>query len=168
MDLVLYPDDPLTQRAEPFAEITPDLRQLADDMIDTMFAYEGVGLAGPQVGVARRIFVLCEPEGEPMCFINPELSDLEGEQIGEEGCLSMPKLYAQVPRAQRLRIRALDPTGRPIDLRAEGFLARIIQHEFDHLEGMLFPDRLDLLTREDLYRQWAALRQELAAAGGNR
>jgi peptide deformylase len=80
----------------------------------------------------------------------------------------MPKLYAQVPRAQRLRIRALDPTGRPIDLRAEGFLARIIQHEFDHLEGMLFPDRLDLLTREDLYRQWAALRQELAAAGGNR
>lgn len=168
LDVVLYPDHPLTQKAEPYDNIGPELVQLADDMIETMFAYDGVGLAGPQVGISKRIFVLCEPDGDPFCVVNPELSELDGRQEGEEGCLSVPKVYGKVPRATRLRLRGFTETGEPIDMIAENFLARIIQHEHDHLDGTFFFDRLDILTREALLRDWAEMRRQLMDAGVRR
>ena len=163
LDIVLYPDDPLTQKATPFDTFGPELPKLAEDMIETMFEYDGVGLAGPQVGIAKRIFVWCEPEKEPACIVNPELSDFEGREEREEGCLSMPRLYHPVPRATRLLVKGFDPFGKPIEFEAKDFLARIMQHETDHLDGILFPDRVDILTRESLYTQWAEIRKQLAA-----
>ena len=163
-DITLYPDDPLTKKAAPVENFGPELVRLAEKMLETMRQYEGVGLAGPQVGLTQRIFVLCEPEGDPMCLVNPEIVDQDGKELGEEGCLSMPRLYAPVPRATWLRVKAFSPEGEALDFEARDFLARIIQHENDHLDGVLFPDRLDILTREDLYRQWADIRKEMAEA----
>ncbi len=162
-DIVLYPDTPLRDKAKPFddTEFGPKLEKLAENMIATMFENDGVGLAGPQIGLSKRIFVLCEPEGEPQCFVNPTLSDLDGRENGEEGCLSMPKIYGQVPRATSLHIEARTPLGDPIAMDAEGFLARIMQHEYDHLDGVMFPDRLDILSREALYRDWESLREAI-------
>lgn len=164
LDLTLYPDDPLTKTAKPFDQFGPDLVKLADDMLDTMRAFDGVGLAGPQVGLAKRIFVLCEPDSEPMCLVNPEIVEQEGRESGEEGCLSMPRIYAPVPRATFVKVKAFNPHGEAMEFEARDFLARIIQHEYDHLEGVLFPDRLDILSREDLYQQWADVRKELEDA----
>jgi peptide deformylase len=165
LELVLYPDDPLTQKAAPYPEIGPEMPQLANDMLETMYAYSGVGLAGPQVGIAKRIFVLCEADGDPMCLINPEILEMEGCEEGEEGCLSMPQVYAEVPRATRIRVRAFNQFGKQLEFEARDFLARIIQHEYDHLEGILFPDRLDILSREAKLQEWDGVRKQLLTAG---
>lgn len=161
--VIYYPDDPLTQKAKSVQTFGPRLAKLVQDLFETMCAYEGVGLAAPQVGVSQRVFVLCEPAGEPICLVNPELLDLEGSEFSEEGCLSMPRIFAQVPRATSLRVRGQDQTGEPLEFAAENFLARIIQHECDHLEGLLFPERLDILTRQDKYQEWEGVRRELLA-----
>jgi peptide deformylase len=163
-DIVYFPDAPLCDKAAPVEEFTPELVALAQDMIDTMHAYDGVGLAGPQIGLSKRIFVMCEPDGEPLCIVNPEIIDKSGSALGEEGCLSMPRVYAQVPRATWLKLRAFDEYGEPMEFEATDFAARIIQHEFDHLEGILFPDRLDILSREDKLREWEQNRAELMQA----
>jgi len=159
--VVYYPDDPLTRKAAPVDRFDARLTTLVDDMFETMHAHEGVGLAAPQIGVSSRLFVLQEPDGEPMAFVNPELSDLEGREEGEEGCLSMPGLYAMVPRATRLRVRAMSPEGDPFELEATDFLARIIQHEYDHVDGVLFPERVDIITRQELLSEWTRLRENL-------
>lgn len=165
LDLVLYPDDPLTQVAEPYDGVGPDMQALAADMLETMHFYEGVGLAGPQVGLAKRVFVYMDPDtGEEFCLVNPEILESEGLQRGEEGCLSLPRLYAEVPRAERVRVRGLDASGNLREFDAEGYIARIIQHELDHLNGVIFLDRLDILTRQDKYREWEAIRKGLDAA----
>ena len=164
LDLVLYPDDPLTRVAEPYDGFGPELLRLADDMLETMYVYEGVGLAGPQVGLAKRIFVMHEPDGKPMCLINPEILEFEGSEMGEEGCLSLPQVYAMVPRAARIRVRCLDPYGNKREFESVGYQARIIQHETDHLEGIIFPDRLDLLSREAALHEWAQIREKLLDA----
>jgi peptide deformylase len=161
LNLTLYPDDPLTRVAEPVTEFGPELARLAKDMLETMYAHEGVGLAGPQVGLARRLFVLHEPDMEPLCLVNPEISELEGREEGEEGCLSLPRIYAPVPRATRLRVQAFDPYGKALDFEARDFLARIIQHELDHLNGVVFLDRLDILTRQAKLQEWEEVRAKL-------
>lgn len=163
-DIVLYPDPPLLDVAAPFAEIGPEVAELARDMFDTMNASEGVGLAGPQVGVSQRILVLGPPDGEEQCLVNPELSEFEGRVEGEEGCLSLPRVFGMVPRAEKVHVKAFDEHGTPLDFIAEGFVARIIQHECDHLDGKVFPDRLDILSREDVLREWAEKRREWMAA----
>jgi len=163
-NIVLYPDAPLLDKAEPINEIGPEIAALAEDMIETMHAYEGVGLAGPQIGLSKRIFVMHEPEKSPRCLINPEILEREGEEFGEEGCLSIPRVYAQVPRATRLNVRALDERGKVVEFEAVGFGARIIQHEYDHLEGICFPDRLDILTRSEKLSEWEEVRAEMAEA----
>jgi peptide deformylase len=164
LDLVLYPDDPLTQKALPVEAVTDEYERLAANMLETMHAYEGVGLAGPQVGVSQRIFVLQEPEGKPMCFINPEILDREGSQDGEEGCLSLPHVYCAVPRATRIRVRALNEQGKAFELDARDFLARIIQHEYDHLDGIMILERVDVITRQEKLEEWDQIRRQLAAA----
>jgi peptide deformylase len=164
LNLVLYPDEPLLQVAEPYETYTPELGQLAQDMLETMQAHEGVGLAGPQVGIAKRIFVMYPPEGEPRCLINPEILEKEGSELGEEGCLSLPQLYGQVPRATRLRVRALDHAGKEIEFEATDFEARIIQHEYDHLDGILFIDHIDVLSRQAALQEWDAIRSQILEA----
>ncbi len=161
LDVVLYPDAPLRDVATPYTKMGAELSQLTQDMIETMHAHDGVGLAGPQIGVAKRIFVLQEPDKEPMCFINPEILESEGEVFAEEGCLSMPRVYGQVPRATRVRVKALDASGTPFEVDALDFFARIIQHENDHLDGIMFPERMDILSREDIYRQWDDMRESI-------
>ena len=166
LDIVLYPDDPLTRKATPFDRIDSSVADLGHDMLETMLTNDGVGLAGPQVGVDKRLFVLCEPEREPMIVVNPEVTQLEGRVNGDEGCLSLPEVYATVPRAGRVRVRGSDEAGRKLDFEAEGFLARIFQHENDHLDGIVFPDRLDILSREDTLAAWYEARRNLMEAAG--
>lgn len=162
-DIVIYPDDPLTRKAKPIDVFGPELVRLAADMIETMDAGDGVGLAGPQIGVSRRILVLREPEKDAMCLVNPEILECEGEELAEEGCLSLPYLYTQVARAKRVRVRAKDQYGAPLELEAEGLAARIIQHEYDHLEGIVILDRLDVLSRQEKTLEWDEIRQHLSA-----
>jgi len=162
-DIVYYPDAPLRDIAAPVANFDKKLAKLADDMLATMDHYDGVGLAAPQIGLSKRVIVLCAPEGEPMCIVNPEILSQEGKEPGDEGCLSMPKIYAQVPRATRIQVKGFDQFGETLEFVAENFLARIIQHEVDHLNGVLFPDRLDIFSRDDLYKQWEELRPEVEA-----
>ncbi len=163
LKVVLYPDDPLTRKAEPVpaSRFGSRLERFASQMLDAMERFDGVGLAAPQVGRAWRMFVMREPEGEPMVLVNPEILSMEGEQTGDEGCLSLPGLFGPVTRAMRVRVRALDPKGRPFELDAEGFAARIIQHEYDHLEGLVFLDRMDVFSREAALREWESRRAAL-------
>lgn len=165
LNVVLYPDEPLTQVAKPVENVGPKIQRLVEDLFETMYAHEGVGLAGPQVGVSKRLFVLHEPEGAKMCLINPEISELEGEEEGQEGCLSLPEIYVQVPRATSLHVRALDENGAPVEFDAHGFLARIIQHELDHLDGKIILDRIDILTRHAKMQEWEEVRGRLLAGG---
>ena len=165
-NIVIYPDERLRKKAKPIEVFGPELVRLAADMVDTMDAFDGVGLAAPQIGVSRRILVLREPEKEVMCFVNPEILDREGEETGEEGCLSLPQLYAPITRAARVRVRAFDQFGKPFEVEASGLLARIIQHEYDHLEGVVILDRLDVLSREEKSLEWEEIRAHLSATAG--
>lgn len=162
LKLTYYPDDPLTQVAKPYKSVGPEVAALADAMFDTMEAEHGVGLAGPQVGVNRRIFVLHDPEEDvAMCFVNPEILEMSGKAEQEEGCLSLPGVYGPVVRAAKIKVHAMDERGRRFTMKASGFLARIIQHEYDHLEGKVFLDRVAAEHREALVMDWAAKRRDL-------
>jgi len=164
-DIVLYPDAPLTQTAEAYESVDAGVAELAADLFETMAAFDGCGLAGPQVGVSKRILVLREPEEDQrMCLVNPEIAEREGSEQGEEGCLSLPQVFAMVDRATRIRVQALDEHGQELDFEATGLLARIIQHEADHLDGVVFIDRLDILTHEAKKQEWQEVRKELAPA----
>lgn len=166
-EVVLYPDNPLTLKAQPVQAHGPEMSKLATEMVEIMEAYDGVGLAAPQIGIAKRIVVIREPGSpEPLCLINPEVLEKEGSETGEEGCLSLPYIYAEVPRATRIVVRAQNELGKEITFQANGFLARIIQHEVDHLDGILFIDRLDVLTREAKLREWKDVRDDLSSAPG--
>lgn len=153
-----YLGDPvLREKAVPVEEVSDEVRSLIDDMFDTMYAEEGVGLAAPQVGVGQRVIVV-DPHGEgvePFALINPEIVHFSTElQRGEEGCLSIPGLKEIVERSVDVRVEALDAQGRPVSLEAEGLLARILQHEVDHLDGILFIDRVSALKRKMLLNRW--------------
>ncbi|WP_018132917.1 peptide deformylase [Effusibacillus pohliae] len=140
-------DPVLRQVAKPVPEITKNILKLLDDMAETMYDAEGVGLAAPQVGVSKRVIVMDCGQGL-IEMINPEIIDKEGEQIGPEGCLSIPGVTAEVRRANRVVAKGLNRHGQEITVEGEGLLARCIQHEIDHLNGILFTDYvnpLDLL-----------------------
>lgn len=164
MNVVLYPNAPLTDVALPVTEFGPALERLVADMFDTMDAYDGVGLAAPQVGVAKRLFVMQAPEGEPMALVNPEILESDGREDGEEGCLSLPQVYTAVPRAAWIRVRAQDIDGTAVEFEARDFDARIIQHELDHLNGVIFLDRVDILTRQTKLAEWDEVRSRMAAS----
>jgi len=146
-----YPDPVLKKKAKPVGEITPELHKLIDDMIDTMYAAPGVGLAAPQVGISLRLAVIdISPEEDrlpPIVMINPEFTMQEGEQDEDEGCLSVKGYNANVVRYDRVRVRALNRQGKPFEIEGEGFMAKALQHELDHLDGMLYIDRLSPLKR---------------------
>jgi peptide deformylase len=152
----IYGDPALRTKARPVTEIDDTTRKLAEDMRETMHAYHGVGLAANQIGILQRILVVDVPlEGDEhaaFTLINPKIESRSGSEEGEEGCLSIPGIYENVKRALQIRVTALDEHGKPVDLVAGGYLARAIQHEIDHLDGVLFVDRLSLLKRQLLRR----------------
>lgn len=126
------------------------LRRLMDDMLETMYEAPGVGLAAPQVGISQRLFVFDDGETGPTFVANPTLSDAADEIVEEEGCLSIPGPYAPTPRHARITCRGLDVRGRPIEVPGSGLLARILQHETDHLDGVLYIDHLDEAARREV------------------
>ncbi|MBE3588958.1 MAG: peptide deformylase [Thermoanaerobacteraceae bacterium] len=138
--IVLYGDEVLREKARPVTRITPNILRLLDNMRDTMYDARGVGLAAPQVGVSKRVIVVDTGEGL-IELINPEIVEARGEETDTEGCLSLPDVLGEVPRAVEVRVRGLDRHGRPVEHQASGFLARALQHEIDHLDGILFIDR---------------------------
>jgi peptide deformylase len=152
-----YGDPVLETKAEPVTEFNGELRQLAADMFETMYANKGIGLAAPQVGVSRRLAVIDssagEEEGAKLVLVNPEILVKEGVQIGEEGCLSIPGFREDVKRAYRVRVRAQDLEGNFFETEGEELLARAIQHEIDHLDGVLFLQHLSLLKRDLIKRK---------------
>lgn len=155
LDILRFPDPRLRQKCEPVEEITPEIRQLVDDMFETMYAAPGIGLAAMQVNVPKRILVLdvAEDQPAPMCLINPEILDKKGEEEMQEGCLSVPGYYETVKRADKIQVRALDRDGKQLEFFAEGLLAVCIQHEIDHLDGKLFVDYLSPLKRQRIRKK---------------
>ncbi len=149
-----YPDPRLREKAQPVSSVDGAVQQLIDDLLETMYAANGVGLAATQVNVHKRVLVIdvSEERNDPLVLINPEIMTAEGREIVEEGCLSLPGIYDKVARATKIRLRALDREGRPFEQTAEGLLGVCIQHEIDHLEGQLFVDHLSELKRQ-LIRQ---------------
>ena len=129
-----------------------------------MYAAEGVGLAGPQVGVSKRLFVMDirDPEVEPQAVVNPVIVERSGSERGEEGCLSLPGLWGVVERSAQVVMEGLDPDGEPIRIEASALLARCIQHEIDHLDGVLYIDRLSPIKRKMLLSKWKKLQREAA------
>ena len=162
-----YPDPRLRTKAVPVAVVDDAVRQLIDDLLETMYAAKGIGLAASQVDVHRRILVLdiSDSRDQPMAFINPEIVEAEGSAPGEEGCLSLPGIYDKLERAARIRVRALDRNGEPYELDAEGMLAVCIQHEVDHLEGKLFVDYLSELKRQLIRRRLQKERKQRVSQG---
>jgi peptide deformylase len=136
-------DPVLREPAKPVETFDRALRRLVDDMLETMYDAPGVGLAAPQVGVSLRLFTYDDGETGPKVMANPELVDGEGEIVDEEGCLSIPGPFHPTPRFRRITCRGQDVKGRPVAIEGEGLLARIFQHEADHLDGALYIDRLD-------------------------
>ena len=145
----------LRQETERVGTITPEMRRLVDDMFDTMHAAKGVGLAAPQVGRRERLCVV-EVDELRLVVINPEIVLAEGTVKGEEGCLSIPEIYADVQRAARVIVRAQDIDGAFFEIEGTELLGRCLQHEIDHLHGKLFTDRLSLLKRRAAMREWEA------------
>ena len=141
LEIATYPDPILLSEARPVSRVTRRVRRLAHDMLETMYDAPGIGLAAPQVGVRQRVIVVDVGE-EPIVLINPEITAAEGEQVGLEGCLSLPDLVGEVPRAEWVVERGLDLHGRPLTVEGEGLLARALQHEVDHLNGILFIARV--------------------------
>ncbi len=157
----IYGDPVLRQKAREVVEFDDSLRALVADMFDTMKAYNGVGLAAPQVGVSQRVFVVDVPREDDkrdrFAVINPQLDQRKGKEVAEEGCLSMPGMLEDVSRAFELRLRWQDEYGKPHERKVDDYLARAIQHEADHLDGVLFTDRLSPLKTQFLRRALDAL-----------
>jgi peptide deformylase len=155
LNILHYPDPRLRNQAEPITDIDEDIRQLADDMLETMYDAPGIGLAAIQVNVKKRLIVIdiSEDKSEPLILINPEVIDAEGEREFEEGCLSVPEAYEAVTRADKIKVRAVNFDGENYEFDADGILATCIQHEIDHLDGKLFVDYLSNLKRQRIRKK---------------
>ncbi|HWT66208.1 MAG TPA: peptide deformylase [Terracidiphilus sp.] len=164
LKIVKYPEPVLQQPGEPVTEFNDELRKLAADMFETMYAEHGIGLAAQQVGVAKRLTVIdlsCgkNPE-EKLVLVNPEIIAREGRQVEEEGCLSFPEIREKVPRALKVRVRAQDLDGKWFEMDGEELLSRCFQHEIDHLDGMLFIFRMSALKRDLALRKIRKMQRE--------
>jgi peptide deformylase len=150
LTILEFPDPRLRTRAVPVAAVDGPLRELIDDMLETMYAAKGIGLAATQVNVHRRVLVTDVSEGHdrPRAFINPEIVSRDGVEISQEGCLSVPGYYDDVERAARVRVRAMDRDGKVFEEDLDGLLAICVQHEIDHLDGKLFVDYLSEMKRQ--------------------
>ena len=168
LDILVYPDNRLRQRAKPVTTFDAELEQLTADMAETMYAAPGIGLAAIQVNVNKRVVVmdLSEEKNDLRIFINPEITPLEGKTEYEEGCLSVPGVFASVERVERVRINAQNVKGEPFELEADGLLAICIQHEVDHLNGKVFVDYLSRMkqdrVRKKMIKEQKAAQSEAA------
>lgn len=155
LDITKLGEDVLRQVAVPVPEVTDEIRQLAEDMFETMIDANGVGLAAPQIGKSIRMFVLIADDDVKRVFINPQIIKTSEEVCDyDEGCLSIPQVYETISRPAKVTVQALNEKGKPFTLEAEGFLARIIQHEYDHLDGILYIDRGDKAFAEKTAEQF--------------
>lgn len=150
LEILHFPDPRLRQPCETIADVNDDIRQLVEDMFDTMYAAPGIGLAAIQINVHKRLLIvdISEDKDEPMVFINPEILEKDGVEVMQEGCLSVPGFYEDVERADRIKVKALDQHGNEFTIQADGLLAVCIQHEIDHLDGKLFVDYISPLKRQ--------------------
>lgn len=151
--VVKYPAEILRRKAEPVERINKEIRKLIERMMATIKIANGVGLAAPQVGVSKRVILVAPTSKEPIALINPEIVYAEGKVIGQEGCLSLPGLYGDVERSAIVEVKALNPEGKQVRLRFEGLGSRAVQHEIDHLDGILFIDKVDV---DSLHWAWPA------------
>ncbi len=165
LPILEYPDPRLRERALPVTQFDEALGQLIDDMLQTMYAAPGIGLAATQVNVRRRVLVMdvSEERNEPLVFINPEIVSREGVAKTEEGCLSVPGIFDEVERAARVRVQAQDRTGQVFQRDLDGAIAVCLQHEMDHLEGKLFVDYLSDLKRERIRKKLEKERKDKAS-----
>ena len=155
LNILEYPDPRLRTKAQPVDVVDDELRRLAADMLETMYAAPGIGLAATQVDVHRRMLVadISEEQDTPHIFINPEILERRGTEVMEEGCLSVPGYYESVTRSEWIRVRALNLEGAPFEMELDGLLAVVVQHEMDHLEGKLFVDYLSDLKRQRIRKR---------------
>jgi peptide deformylase len=158
LEIVEFPNRVLKQVGVPVEKFDAGLEEFVTDMFETMYADEGVGLAAPQVGLSLRLFVM-DCEGLKLVAANPEIVSAEGEQEGEEGCLSVGKIHAPLKRASRVRLRAQDLSGQFYEREAEGLTARCFLHETDHCDGLLFLDRLSPLRRDMIKRRFQKVKR---------
>ncbi len=151
-EVVKYPHPVLAKRGEEVTEFGPELKQLIEDMFDSMYAAQGIGLAAPQINISKRITVIDvsfqKNPADKLVLINPEVVEVNGKQVEEEGCLSLPEIREKVARAAWVKVRAQDVTGKWFEVEGEELLARALLHEIDHLDGILFIDRVSRLKRE--------------------
>lgn len=166
LDILHFPDPRLRIKAKPVEAVDAELRQLIDDMFETMYEAPGIGLAATQVNVHKRVIVIdvSDDKSEPLVLINPEILDKRGVEEMQEGCLSVPGYYDNVQRADWVRVRALDRDGQPFELETDGLLAVCIQHEIDHLDGKLFVDYLSELKRKRVRKKLEKQAQSAAAS----
>jgi len=150
LEIKEYGEPVLREKALPVKEITPEILNLIKDMAETMYTASGVGLAALQVGVPKRIILVDGEEDGLIVLINPVIIKSEGEVVAEEGCLSVPDIYSQVKRSSKVTIKALNENGDPIEITKEDLIARALQHEIDHLDGILFVDRIGRMERQIL------------------
>jgi peptide deformylase len=169
LNILEYPDPRLRTKAQPVDTVDDELRRLAADMLETMYAAPGIGLAATQVDVHRRMLVadISEEQDTPHIFINPEILERRGTEVMEEGCLSVPGYYESVTRSEWVRVRAMNLEGASFEMELDGLLAVVVQHEMDHLEGKLFVDYLSDLKRQRIRKRIEKDRRhrEPAAAG---
>jgi len=158
-EIRLLGDPVLREKCRPVEAVTPGIQALVEDLTETMYAAEGIGLAAPQIGVPLRVFVydVRDPDVEPGTLINPRIVEARGEVRESEGCLSIPGLKEIVPRSAEVRVEGLDASGREVSIEASGLLSRCLQHEADHLDGVLFFDRVSPLKRKMLLARWAKM-----------
>ncbi|WP_375055980.1 peptide deformylase [Zobellella sp. DQSA1] len=162
LEVLRFPDERLRTVAKPVTEITPALQHIVDDMFETMYAEEGIGLAATQVDIHQRLIVIdvSENRDQPLVLINPEILEQSGSTGIEEGCLSVPGARALVPRAERVKVKAQDRQGQEFELDADDLLAICIQHEMDHLKGKLFVDYLSPLKRQRIRQKLEKLAKQ--------
>ncbi|MGL1863242.1 MAG: peptide deformylase [Pseudodesulfovibrio sp.] len=158
LDICTWPDDVLAAKAKPLAEVTPEIKELIENMIETMYDSDGVGLAAPQVGESIRLICVDQTgpklRGDLRVLVNPEIVECDGEVDSEEGCLSCPELNITVKRKERVKVMATDMDGKEVCIDTDGFLAIVLQHEIDHLDGITLADRTGRLKRA-LYKKKA-------------
>lgn len=154
-DILRFPDERLRKKALPVEVVDASVRQIVEDMFETMYEASGIGLAATQVNIQKQIIVvdLSEEQDSPVCLINPEILEDEGLEQSEEGCLSVPGFFETVERAEKIKVRAIDEHGKVVEITTDGMLAVCIQHEIDHLEGKLFVDYLSAMKRQRIRKK---------------
>ncbi|MDD3626692.1 MAG: peptide deformylase [bacterium] len=164
LKITTFPDTILRLKAEDITDIDQELIDLINSMYDTLYEYEGLGLAAPQISVSKKLFVIDTKkyyeDGEKLLLINPEIVEKEGSEKLEEGCLSVPDIHCEVKRAIKILFRGYNLDGKLIEREAEGLLARVIQHEFDHLNGILFIDRISTINKHKIAKDLKKLKEK--------